>query len=159
MKHFSKVLSSTQSDTAQAAGYVEKLELPKNAEVFQVEPDPVFRLFELFDRAECVGDAQDEGASLPSLAWCWALCSLSNAPADVYSVVAGHQADCAARIGGGSIEVARGNRPDRSPLALCKPAKLIGGGMKVDGGSNQDRTHREIFTSAGFDFFVLKLAD
>ncbi len=94
MKHFSKVLSSTQTHSPRTAGYVEKLELPNNPKDSQIEPARVFRLFELFDRGECVSGDQDKGGTLPSLAWCLALCSLSNAPSDDYTTAARQQSGC-----------------------------------------------------------------
>jgi hypothetical protein len=54
MKHFLKVLFSTQSHSPQSLGAVEKLELPNNRKGFEREEVRVFRLFELFDRGDCV---------------------------------------------------------------------------------------------------------
>ena len=105
MKHFSKVLFSIQSDTHRIDGDVEKLELPKNTKDFQIEPEPVFRLFEFFDRADCVSEVQDESTAPPSLSWCWTLCSLSNAPAEVFALAARQHAERVARRGGEILRI------------------------------------------------------
>lgn len=111
MKHFSKVLSSTQSHSPQPLGAVEKLELPNNRKEGEREAGRVFRLFELFDRGEGVRGDQDEASTLPSPEWCWLLRCLSNAPAYGYQLAARIPDEGQGGGGVNSLEVT-GARPD-----------------------------------------------
>lgn len=63
MKHFLKVLSSTQSHSQRTAGHVEKLELPNNRKGGGNEAGRVFRLFELFDRGLCAREPEQRHQS------------------------------------------------------------------------------------------------